>query len=253
MYQAIAVASSAVILSFALVACDRASELTWKEDVRLQDGRVITVSRRSEFKAPHEIGQRPGESHMWLEFEHPITKEVVRFDSKLRGDSEEMVAAGAKADGDPSLMHRPYALMARQSDLYVVTWLDANIDHFFGCPDPPFLLYRWQQGRWERRPLEEIPYRRFAPNLTVDVESERQKIEASGRHLKAGEIVFSEVGYGPVEFDFTGMTQQTFDLPPKCASCTVTVKLGQRADAPVAGPFCTRQQRDWTSRKRLAN
>ena len=252
MFRAIAL-SVGFAVCLALLACEQGSDLRWKEDVKSQDGRVISVSRRSEFKAPHGIGQAAGESHMWMEFEHPITKETVRFESDLLGKSDEQVAAVANGASDPSLLHYPYVLMLVGDDVYVVTKLYSDVYRFYGCPDPPFLLYRWQKGRWERRPFEEIPYRKFAPNLTVDPGSDLQKIESSGRHLKAEQVVFTEAGYGPVEFDFTGMTRQTFELTPNCASCTVTVKLGRRADSPVAGPFCTRRQRDWKARTHLTN
>lgn len=253
MLRRVAVVLACSTLGAVLVACDGASELTWKEDVKLRDGRVITVSRRSEFRAPHEIGQTPGESHLWIEFEHPTTGEVVHFESKLRGSTAEMEEARSKPTSEPSLMHRPYALMMKESDVYIVTWLDSTIDDFYGCPDPPFLLYRWHQGRWERRALEEIPYRRFAPNLTIGPQSERQKIESNGHHLKVEQVVFTEVGYGAVEFDFTGMTRQIFDLPPNCTSCTARGPYGPRADSPISAPTCLRKQRDWNVRNRLTN
>lgn len=242
-----------LVAALVLVGCGNDSELKWKEEVKLADGRIIVVTRRSEFKAPHEIGQPPGESHMWMEFEHPVTKEVVKFETKFRGSTVEMEAARAKAVNDPSLMNRPYSLMTKGADLYVVTHLDSSIDDFFGCPDPAFLLYRWHQGQWEPRPLEEMPERKFIPNLTIEPESARQTIKSSGYHLKPEQTVFIELGYGPLEYDFSGMTRQTFDLPPNCTSCTQQGPYGPRADSPITPPTCLRKQRDWTTRNHLSN
>ena len=236
-----------------LSACNKESALTWKEEVRLLNGHVIVVSRRSEFNAPREIGQAAGESYMWMDFEHPITKETVHYESKLRGTSGEMVAAGTKAVSDPGLMHRPYALMMKGDDLYAVIWLDHIIGKFFGCPDPPFLLYRWHEHRWERRPLEEIPQRKFTPNLSLDPSSRREEIASGNYRLKPEQIVHGARGQGELEYDFQGMTRQTFDLPPNCATCTVMVSLGPGANSKDAGPFCTRDQRDWSAQRHLSN
>ena len=168
-----------VLTALALSACGNNSELSWTEEVKLADGRIIVVKRYSEFKAPHEIGQPSGESYMRMEFEHPITKEMVRYESKLFATTPEMEKARAKPVSDPGVKHRPYALMLRGDDLYVVTHIDSNIDDFLGCPDPPFLLYLWKRGIWERRSLEEIPLRQFVPNVTIDPLLARPKITES--------------------------------------------------------------------------
>jgi len=46
-----------------LADCDRAEQdLRWKEDVKMPEGHIITISRRTECKAVHELGQGLGES-----------------------------------------------------------------------------------------------------------------------------------------------------------------------------------------------
>jgi len=242
-----------VLSALVLTACSNDSELHWTEEVKLADGRIIIVKRYSEFKAPREIGQPSGESYTRLEFEHPVTKETVQFESKLFATTKEMEAARANPVRNPGIKHRPYALMMKSEWLYLVTWLDASIDNFFGCPDPPFFLYLWKGGRWENRPIEEIPRRKFIPNLTIDPLSAKSTIRSNGYHLAPEQTVFIDRGHGPIEYDFSGMSKQTFDLPPNCTSCTQRGPYGPRADSPITPPTCLREQREWLSRKHLSN
>jgi hypothetical protein len=239
----------ALLFLFSLVGCDDGSELRWKEDVMLQDGRVITVSRRSEFRGPQEFTKAPTESYLWLELEHPTTKEKVQYETSFRHDSEEMVAFGAKSPPDPSLQHYPFALMMGGDDLYVVTRLWGRIHSFLGCPDPALHLYRWNKGRWERRPLEEIPYRKFAINLTTNPGGMRQAMKQAKYHLAADQT------HRPVsgEFDLTRMTKQTFLLPPNCAECKTYESYYKGTQLVNAGPFCNRPGRNWFAREQLAN
>jgi hypothetical protein len=71
-----------LLLTTALSACNKSNApLKWTEDVRLPDGRVVTLTRYQEFKGPHELGDTPSESDYWFEFKHPDTGEVVRWQS----------------------------------------------------------------------------------------------------------------------------------------------------------------------------
>ena len=50
--------------------------LTWMEEVKLPDGRVVTLTRHQEFRdADHDPG------NYWFEYADPDTKENVRFES----------------------------------------------------------------------------------------------------------------------------------------------------------------------------
>ena len=65
-------------LAIALVGCNQAR---WTEDVRLPDGRTITLTRSQDFGGPTEIGQRSTTTKYWLEFSNPDTGERVRWQS----------------------------------------------------------------------------------------------------------------------------------------------------------------------------
>src|SRR4051794_40654974 len=74
-------------------ACSNGSELSWTEDVSVIGGPTVAVKRTSEFKAPGELGQAPGESRYSLEFKSPTTSETVKFSVALRGTGAEMEQA----------------------------------------------------------------------------------------------------------------------------------------------------------------
>lgn len=236
---------------WALVACSNDAQLSWKEEVKLADGRIIVVKRYSEFKAPHELGQPSGESLTRLEFEHPVTKERVRFESKFLLSSKEKIEASDLIN-NVQYAQQPYALMLKDANLYVVVKPLTNVYRFVGCPDPPFLLYLWKTSNWERHPLSEMPHRQFTPNLTIDVLLSRKIIRGNNRYLSVDQLAKESSGQLQPSYDLRGMTQQTFELAPNCTSCKVKEYFGDNSLSP-AGPFCNRPERNWIDGKHLTN
>jgi hypothetical protein len=123
----LATAARRAILFGCLVLCaciDRDTSLKWTEDVRLPDGRIVTLTRYQEFKGPHELGETPSASDYWFEFKHPDTGEVVRWQS----DRDLATLALMMDGGAPVLLTRPHfgSSMIR-----------------YRCPNPPYLLYQF--------------------------------------------------------------------------------------------------------------
>src|SRR5690349_13643280 len=56
----------AAVLLPSLGAC--ATSLKWTEDVKLPDGRIVTLARYQEFRGIRELFQPPTESDYWLQF-----------------------------------------------------------------------------------------------------------------------------------------------------------------------------------------
>jgi len=211
------------LLAF-LSGCDDGKALSWTEDVRLPDGTSVVVKRRSEFKAPTEIGQPPAESWYSLDFEHPITGEKVHFEVQLRaGGAEVERTAGQKG----LLMQWPITFMLKGRDLYLVTWTHAVFHEFLHCPDPPYQLYKWTNGKWVWTELTEIPLRKFRWSfVNAADEGVRQRIRSSGyRASREG------VQQQSTEFDLTGMTRVNYQ----------------------SSRYCNQVHREWLADKPLVN
>lgn len=184
--------ASTLVLTVVLAACDNASSpLRWIEDVRLPDGRIVTLTRYQEFKGPHEWGNTPTVSDYWFEFKHPDTGQVVRWQSDRDLDPLALFM-DAKV---PMLLVRP------------------NFDGVERrhCPNPPYLLFRFV-GVWEQVPLERIPVRRLRANLTFGLSGERKLIESSNFHLTAEQTSNTTFQNVPFIINFSLMKEQTFGI-----------------------------------------
>jgi len=112
--------------------------LTWQEEVKLLDGRVITVTQKNrvEDRMPREF---------WLTFKLPEfgNQEIVWHENLM-----------------------PMVLNIYQQKLYVVG-IPATTREFrqYGRLKPSYLGYRYEAGRWQRIDFNEIPEAIYDANL----------------------------------------------------------------------------------------
>lgn len=183
---------SALFLLVALAACSNPNApLKWTEDVRLPDGRIVTLTRYQEFKGPHELGDTPSESDYWFEFKHPDTGEVIRWQS-----DRDLRTLALMMDGKvPILLTRPaFGISMRR----------------YKCPNPPYLLFRFE-GAWKQVSVEQIPVKRLRVNMTFGASDSRKLIESSQHRLTDKQTSNSEDDHRPFIINFSLMKEQTFD------------------------------------------
>lgn len=115
--------------------------LTWQEEVKLLDGRVITVTqkRRYERKMPREF---------WLTFKLPEfgNKEIVWHESL-----------------------DVLVLNLYQGKIYIVG-IPGTEREFrqYGSPMPSYIGYRYDSGQWIRLPFNEIPTAIYQTNMYLE-------------------------------------------------------------------------------------
>jgi hypothetical protein len=79
------------------------------------------------------------------------------------------------------------------------------------CPDPPYFLYEFRDGRWQSAPLTLLRGRRIVPNMTYSAASARAEIESHGKYIAEPESgVFSAGKLNPVVINFEKLTTQSF-------------------------------------------
>jgi hypothetical protein len=129
------IAMIGVIAGFSLTACGR--KLDWTQDAPLHDARTLVVERRSEFGSsfPGNSGLEIGQT---LTFRHPDTGERITWRIP-EGLQPVMI------DFDRGV---PY---------YVLTEYTVADYNQWGCPNPPYLVYRYEQGKWMRIAFEALP------------------------------------------------------------------------------------------------
>lgn len=115
--------------------------ITWTEDVKLLDGRVITVTQKN--RVEEDVSRE-----FWLIFK------LAEFDDK------EIV-------WHESLM--PLVLNVYQGSLYVISnpFTEREFRQY-GKPNPPYLGYRYEAGQWQRIPFNEIPEAIYDTNMYFD-------------------------------------------------------------------------------------
>lgn len=189
-----------LVFSFlTLTACGKAP-VQWTEDVLLADGRVVTVTRHSDFNGRHDIGQPPQESAWWLEFKHPDTAATVRWES-----NDELM---------------PVALLIEAGQTQLLVSPSSSGIHRFKCPDPLYLLYSYKRGRWSQVPLATLRGKKVHPNVTYAV-GDVERTVARMPHLtarQAQEFSLSRtLALRGGDIDFGQLGEQTFGDVRKCS------------------------------------
>jgi hypothetical protein len=122
--------------------CSGDEIISWTEEVRLLDGRVITVTQKRRI----DMKRMPREA--WLTFKLPEfgDKEIVWHESL-----------------------ETQVLNVYQGKLYVIGTTD-TIDSFnrYGRPSPSYVGYRYDNGQWIRIQFGEIPGAIYDSNMYFD-------------------------------------------------------------------------------------
>jgi len=167
-----------VLASVPLVGGCGDNKLTWQEEVKLLDGRVITITQKRRYESVYtgsNSGNLPRE--YWLTFKLPEfgNKEITWHENLL-----------------------PQVLNVYQGKLYVVGTPFTEVEfRQYGKPFPEYVPYRYEAGQWQRIPFNEIPEAIYETNLlianepqngakfvTFAMKAEEMKDDSLGNHYK---------------------------------------------------------------------
>lgn len=120
--------------------------LTWQEEVKLLDGRVITVKQ----KWLYDRDRMPRDFTLTFKLPEFSDKEIVWHENLM-----------------------PQVLNVHQGKLYVVgiPFGEAEFRRY-GKPFPEYVPYRYEAGQWQRIPFNEIPVAIYDTNMTINSEPE---------------------------------------------------------------------------------
>ena len=163
----------------AMIACGKT--IRWKQEVLLHDGRVIVVDRVSK-----QIGRIFPENviieyEQTISFSHPDTSD--RFSWELPEGTLAKLLDFEK--GVPYFVLRPASVA------------DYNE---WGCPNPPFLVFRYEKNNWLPVNISKLPARFSLPNLLDSAHSSDKltadslvTVEEMHSYLKASMIAASKI------------------------------------------------------------
>lgn len=129
-----------VLASVPLVGGCGYNTLTWTEEVKLLDGRVITVTQKRRYE-----GRVPREH--WLTFKLPeFGNQEITWHENLS----------------------PHVFNVYQGKVYVVGMPFTEIEfRQYDKPFPEYVPYRYEAGQWQRIPFSEIPVAIYDTNLLI--------------------------------------------------------------------------------------
>lgn len=131
-----------VLASVPLVGGCGDNTLTWQEEVKLLDGRVITVTQRRRI----DVDNMPREA--WLIFK------LTEF-----GDKEIMWHENLGT----------LVLNVHQGKLYIVGRITSTLEfQQYGKPMPSYIGFRYDNWQWTRLPFNEIPEAIYDTNMFFD-------------------------------------------------------------------------------------
>lgn len=140
----------AFLACLSLAACGKT--IHWKQEVLLQDGRVIEVDRVSKQTGKVFPENVILEIEQTISFKNPDTGEDITW-TLPKGTMAKML------DFEASV---PYFVLRAGSVGDYNTW---------GCPNPPFLVFRYENGQWLQKEFETLPTRFTLPNLLAAAHS----------------------------------------------------------------------------------
>lgn len=151
MLKRIAKLAMFLMLGVSISGCSKTMD--WKEEVLLHDGSKIIVERSVDRGGRHEIGQQPPIKEQSLAFVMPITNEHITWKSEFNEDV-------GLADFQPMLLD------ISQGIAYVVaTPVGCQSYNKWGRPNPPYIVFKYENKEWKRIPLQELSTEIKTPNL----------------------------------------------------------------------------------------
>lgn len=124
---------------------------SWKEEVRLLDGRIITVTQKRRYQGAYD-----GQSSGTVPREAWLTLKLPEF-----GDQEIVWHEQLE----------PRIVNIYEGKLYVVGCPPTGLeDHLYGKPRPPYIGFRYEAEGWQRIPFAEIPLAIYDTNLWIENE-----------------------------------------------------------------------------------
>lgn len=148
---------------------------SWKEEVLLHDGSKIIVVRWQKRGGSHEPGQKPGISDQSITFTIPRTTKVIKWKdeySKELGSSNFELVALHILNTTPYIIAKPSLCLAYNK---------------WGRPNPPYVIFKYENKKWKRIDLEELPMEFKNVNLTIDTLNDEKKLVS--RHLVSSDMV----------------------------------------------------------------
>lgn len=142
------------VLAGTLTACDKYSHFDFEEELPMHDGRTLLVKRHIQLGAKgRKIEERSAPLWESFTFENPDRPgEIVTFKSPYTDFGPAQTLMLDVFQGVPYAVvavWRGYKPPKSNPKLKAGCPSDGG-KNCYECPDPPYILFRWREGRWEQ-------------------------------------------------------------------------------------------------------
>jgi hypothetical protein len=160
---------------------------SWKAEVLLHDGNKIIVDRAVDYGGRHELGQSPPFKEQTLTFTLPHTSQRITWKDEYSDDvgSSSFNPMLVEVFGD-----KAYVLGSPVNSQSYSKW---------GCPNPPYVIFKYRNKEWKRIPLSELPAEVRLPNLVISSPDDVAK-KAKHGFLSVEMIKQENEGFSQPEF-----------------------------------------------------
>lgn len=139
---------------------------SWKEEVLLHDGQKLIVGRSQSYGGSHEIGQTPPIKEQKITFTAPNTSKTITFKSEY---GEDIGRANFQLLALHILKDTPYIIAEPNLCLSYNKW---------GRPNPPYVIFKYQDKEWKRISVQELPAEFKEFNLLIETKGNKAAIAA---------------------------------------------------------------------------
>lgn len=161
---------------------------SWKEEVLLHDGSKIIADRTVKRHGRHEIGQRSPIGDQNISFTLPETNQRIAWKDEY---SEDVDGADFNLMMLDILHGVAYLLASPAGCLSYNKW---------GRPNPPYVIFKYQDEEWKRIPLQSLPAEIKLPNLLHSSPDDVAEKNARGGVVPASVIREHYEGYKQPEY-----------------------------------------------------
>ncbi|MCX5848912.1 MAG: hypothetical protein NTW65_05640 [Deltaproteobacteria bacterium] len=143
-------------------------EASWKEEVLLHDGSKIIVKRWQKRGGSHSLGSRPAILEYSINFKLPNSKKTITWKD---GPTDDIGRANFSLVALHIMNNTPYIITTTYGCLAYNKW---------GRPNPPYVIFKFENNVWKRIELPELPLEFKNVNLVIDTLNNEEKFVSKG-------------------------------------------------------------------------
>ena len=141
---------------------------SWKEEVLLHNGSKIIVERSQSYGGNHEINQTPPVKEHSIKFALPGTNKVIKWQDEFSheiGRSNFILLALHIIDDTPYIITTPRLCLSYNK---------------WGRPNPPYVIFKYENKEWKRIELSELPVEFKNINVVIETKGEEKELLRQG-------------------------------------------------------------------------